>query len=57
MAIITTIAGIFGMNLNSGLQMADGVFEAVAVATCVGAVSLFIAFVLWAWRFGLLVFN
>ncbi len=36
---------------------ADGVFNQVTIITCIGSLCLFVAFVLWAWRFGLLVFN
>ncbi|KAL6754027.1 Mg2+ transporter protein [Haematococcus lacustris] len=56
MAMVTTIAGIFGMNLDSGLQEVEGVFVQVTVASCVGAVGMFALFVIWAWRYGLLVF-
>jgi len=54
MAIMTTVAGIFGMNLDSGLQEAPNVFNEVTIATCVGSLTLFIAFVVWAWRRGLI---
>ncbi len=54
MAIITTVSGIFGMNLDSGLQTAPNVFNEVTIITCLGSVSLFMAFVIFAWRRGLL---
>ncbi len=54
MAIVTTVSGIFGMNLDSGLQEAPGVFNQITIITCAGAIALFLAFVLFAWRRGLL---
>ncbi|KAG1654644.1 hypothetical protein FOA52_009200 [Chlamydomonas sp. UWO 241] len=54
MAIVTTISGIFGMNLDSGLQVVPGVFNQVTIITCVGSVALFGGFVVFAWRRGLL---
>ncbi|GAX84705.1 hypothetical protein CEUSTIGMA_g12127.t1 [Chlamydomonas eustigma] len=54
MAIITTISGIFGMNLDSGLQVSPNVFNEVTIATCLGALILFVAFIIFAWRRGLL---
>jgi len=57
MAMITTIAGIFGMNLYSGLEETPDTFLQVTIASCVGALVLFAAFVTWAVRYRLLVFN
>ena len=54
MAIITTISGIFGMNLDSGLQDAPNVFNEVTIATSLGALLLFGGFLIFAWRRGLL---
>ena len=54
MAIITTISGIFGMNLDSGLQEAPNVFNEVTIATSLGALMLFGGFLIFAWRRGLL---
>jgi hypothetical protein len=54
MAMITTVSGIFGMNLDSGLQDAPNVFNQVTISTCLGAIILFMAFIIFAWRRGLL---
>jgi magnesium transporter len=54
MAIITTISGIFGMNLDSGLQITPDVFNEVTIATCLGGLILFVGFIIFAWRRGLL---
>ncbi len=34
----------------------EGLFNTVSIASCVGAIGLFVLFILWAWRAGLLVF-
>ena len=54
LAIITAIAGIFGMNLHSGLEEEPHVFEQVSIVTSVGSILVFGVFCLWAWKRGLL---
>jgi magnesium transporter len=54
-AMMTAVAGYFGMNLNSGLQEADGLFVAVSVYTTVGALALCGLFVGALWYKRLLV--
>ncbi|GAX84706.1 hypothetical protein CEUSTIGMA_g12128.t1 [Chlamydomonas eustigma] len=54
LGIIVTIVGVFGMNLDSGLQNTPHAFKQVTIASCVGAIMLFIGFVVFARRRGLL---
>lgn len=54
MAMVTTVSGIFGMNLDSGLQEAPNVFNEVTIGTSLGAMVLFAGFVVFAYRRGLL---
>ena len=37
-----------------GMQAAPNVFNEVTIITCLGSISLFMAFVIFAWRRGLL---
>lgn len=57
MAMVTTVSGIFGMNLDSGLQDAPNVFNEVTIATSLGAMILFMCFIIFAWRRGLLAWS
>lgn len=56
MAVITAVAGIFGQNLNSGLEETPGTFVQVTVSACVGGVILFASFVVFLWYYKLLVY-
>mmetsp|Transcript_19262 Transcript_19262/g.53919 ORF Transcript_19262/g.53919 Transcript_19262/m.53919 type:complete len:442 (+) Transcript_19262:195-1520(+) len=56
LAIITAISGIFGMNLESGLETAPHVFQQVTLASSLGSLLVFVIFLLWAYKRGLLVF-
>lgn len=55
-AIMTAVAGFFGMNLNSGLQEAPVLFNLVSVTTTCAALCMFGLFVAWLWFRQMLVF-
>lgn len=56
LAMVTTIAGLFGMNLNSQLEDTEGVFNMVSITSCAAAVLFFICFVAFIWWKKLLVY-
>lgn len=56
LAIMTAVAGYFGMNLNSYLQEEPVLFQLVTLVSLFGALSLFGAFVAFLWFRQLLVF-
>lgn len=55
-AIMTAVAGYFGMNLNSGWQEAPVLFNLVTVVSVCSALMLFVLFVGWLWFRQMLVF-
>ncbi|GFR51494.1 hypothetical protein Agub_g13858 [Astrephomene gubernaculifera] len=56
LAMMTVVGAWFGMNLDSGLQEAPGVFNDVAVGSSVIGIGLFFAFVYWLWRAKLIIY-
>ncbi len=55
-AMMTAVAGYFGMNLNSGWEETPGIFNVVAVMTSSGAMLVFLGFLAFAYRRRLIVF-
>lgn len=55
-AIMTAVAGYFGMNLNSGLQEEPVLFNLVTVVATCASLSLFVLFVGFLWFRQMLVF-
>jgi magnesium transporter len=55
-AIMTAVAGYFGMNLDSGLQQVPVLFNLVAIVTTGSCIAFFALFVLWLWHRRLLLF-
>lgn len=55
-AIMTAVAGFFGMNLNSFVQDEPVLFQLVTLVTCFGALTLFASFVVFLYFRQLLVF-
>jgi magnesium transporter len=55
-AIMTAVAGYFGMNLDSGLQEVPTLFNLVATVTTGCSLVFFVLFVAWLWFRQLLVF-
>lgn len=56
LAMMTVCGAWFGMNLNSGLEDAPGVFTQVAVASSVIGIGLLVMFVFWLWRAKLIIY-
>jgi len=56
LAIMTAVAGYFGMNLNSNMQETEGLFNYVVIFTTIGAMILFVMFVGVVWYRRLLIF-
>ncbi|KAG2437039.1 hypothetical protein HYH02_011302 [Chlamydomonas schloesseri] len=56
LAMMTVVGAWFGMNLDSGLQEAPGVFNQVAVGSSVIGVGLLLLFVFWLWRAKLIIY-
>lgn len=50
------VAGVFGMNLNSGMQESPHVFDEVAIISAVLVVVIFVAFVFALRHFGVINF-
>jgi len=51
LAIVSAIAGIFGMNLANGNESSFGGFVFVTIASCLGAVVTFVGILLFMrWR-------
>jgi magnesium transporter len=55
-AMMTAVAGYFGMNLNSGVQEEPILFNLVTTVSCCGALVFFALFVGWLWFRQMLVF-
>ncbi|GLI67105.1 hypothetical protein VaNZ11_011310 [Volvox africanus] len=56
LAMMTVVGAWFGMNLDSGLQEAPGVFTDVALYSSVIGVTLLLLFVFWLWRAKLIIY-
>ncbi|KAG2429800.1 hypothetical protein HXX76_010584 [Chlamydomonas incerta] len=56
LAMMTVVGAWFGMNLDSGLQQAPGVFMDVALGSSVIGVGLLVLFVFWLWRAKLIIY-
>ncbi|GIL53590.1 hypothetical protein Vafri_9202 [Volvox africanus] len=56
LAMMTVVGAWFGMNLDSGLQEAPGVFTDVALYSSVIGVALLLLFVFWLWRAKLIIY-
>lgn len=56
LAMVTAVAGYFGMNLSNGVEEREGVFMYVCVATSVGAALFLILFVAFVWYKKLMVY-
>eukprot|EP00879_Flechtneria_rotunda_P012502 GHRR01013054.1.p1 GENE.GHRR01013054.1~~GHRR01013054.1.p1 ORF type:complete len:112 (+),score=18.59 GHRR01013054.1:114-449(+) len=56
LAMMTAVAGFFGMNLNSGVQEEPVIFQLVTLVSVVGALTLFALFVGLLWFRQMLVF-
>ena len=55
MAVMTAVAGFFGMNLNSYIQEEPVYFQLVTVSTTLGSLAMFAAFIALMWWKGILV--
>lgn len=55
-AIMTAVAGYFGMNLDSGLQQVPVLFNIVTIVTTCSSLLMFACFVAWLWFRQLLIF-
>jgi magnesium transporter len=56
LAIMTAVAGYFGMNLTNNLEEAEGIFRYVTIFTTTGAVTFFLVFIGVVWYRRLLIF-
>eukprot|EP00198_Chlamydomonas_reinhardtii_P003281 XP_001692617.1 Mg2+ transporter protein, CorA-like protein [Chlamydomonas reinhardtii] len=56
LAMMTVVGAWFGMNLDSGLQQAPGLFTQVALGSSIIGVGLLMLFVFWLWRAKLIIY-